>query len=507
MAYFITIEVIFVINGNNSYWHNAAINNRKDNDEWKIAKDTVGNSFSVADEGKVVVDGKLVSQTAKPDEITENGTIDTTTYDSVTVNVSGGGGSVGSADVNFYDYDGTIVNSYTAAEFADLSALPENPTHEGLTAQGWNWSLADAQAYVADYGLLNLGQMYITDDSKTRIYISLHDGRLSPYLGLTGIEAGTTVTIDWGDGSNTESVSLETSTVYTPHIYATEGKFVITVNVNSGRIKFTGNSSSWGNILICSASPNSDRDRVYLCAIEKIELGSSVASIENYAFRGCTLLKSITIPNSVTSIGDYALYQCYTLQSVIIPNTVTSIGTYAIYQCYALQSVIMPNTITSIGTNAFTGCSTLQSVIIPNSVISIGSRAFSSCSTLQNVVIPNTVTSIGEYTFSSCSTLQSVILPNSVTQIAANTFQYCQGLHSIIIPNSVTQIGQAFSDCMGMGFIKFESNTPPTVSSSYAFGADTIPNDCIIYVPTGTLSKYKSARYYPNPSSFTYIEY
>ena len=33
------------------------------------------------------------------------------------------------ADVTFYDYDGTIVASYTAADFANLSAMPANPTY------------------------------------------------------------------------------------------------------------------------------------------------------------------------------------------------------------------------------------------------------------------------------------------------------------------------------------------------------------------------------------------
>ena len=37
---------------------------------------------------------------------------------------SGGGGSQPQKDINFYDYDGTIVNSYTAAEFAELSSRP-----------------------------------------------------------------------------------------------------------------------------------------------------------------------------------------------------------------------------------------------------------------------------------------------------------------------------------------------------------------------------------------------
>ena len=66
--------------------------------------------------------------------------------------------------VNFYDYDGELVYAYTAEEFTQLSALPTNPTHDGLTAQGWNWSLSDAKAYVAKYGALNIGQTYITSD-------------------------------------------------------------------------------------------------------------------------------------------------------------------------------------------------------------------------------------------------------------------------------------------------------------------------------------------------------
>ena len=76
-----------------------------------------------------------------------------------------------SKEVNFLDYDGTILYSYTAAKFAALSSMPANPTHDGLTTQGWNWSLANAKAYVAKYRNLNIGQMYVNDNGKTRIYI------------------------------------------------------------------------------------------------------------------------------------------------------------------------------------------------------------------------------------------------------------------------------------------------------------------------------------------------
>jgi len=56
--------------------------------------------------------------------------------------ISTGATEVAEKDVNFIDYDGTILYSYTAQEAQALEALPANPTHAGLTAQGWNWTLA-----------------------------------------------------------------------------------------------------------------------------------------------------------------------------------------------------------------------------------------------------------------------------------------------------------------------------------------------------------------------------
>ena len=52
---------------------------------------SVANSYSAGDEGKVVSNGALVSQTS--DTVTTNDTYDTTLINSLTVNVSGGGGS------------------------------------------------------------------------------------------------------------------------------------------------------------------------------------------------------------------------------------------------------------------------------------------------------------------------------------------------------------------------------------------------------------------------------
>lgn len=63
----------------------------------------VPNTYTAGDEGKVVSGGALVSQTAYPTTITENGTYNTTENNSVTVNVASGNseGAVLYTDQNF----------------------------------------------------------------------------------------------------------------------------------------------------------------------------------------------------------------------------------------------------------------------------------------------------------------------------------------------------------------------------------------------------------------------
>ena len=221
---------------------------------------------------------------------------------------AGGGEPVRAKDVNFIDYDGTVLHSYTVAEAVALIALPPLPTHDGLTCQGWNWSLADIKALGR---AVTVGAMYITDDGKTRIYIHLEEGRTSPMLGCC---PNGTVTVDWGDGTEPDTLTgTSVSTVkWTPtHEYSAAGDYVIKLTVD-GSVGFAGRSSSNQYSYLLRYSGGADtRNQVYQSAIQKVEIGGGVTSIGVNAFQNCYSLSSITIPDGVTSIGNSAFQNCY----------------------------------------------------------------------------------------------------------------------------------------------------------------------------------------------------
>ena len=237
-------------------------------------------------------------------------------------------------------------------------------------------------------------------DGNTHIWISLAEGRTSPMLGCC---PNGTVTVDWGDGTTPDvltGTSL-TTVMWTPtHNYAKLGDYVITLTVD-GEIGFGGESASGGFILQHSSSAD-NRSRAYLNTIYRVELGNSVTSIGNYAFRNCYSLTSIAISNGVTSIGHNVFESCLSLESIAIPNSVTRIGNNVFKSCYSLASITIPDSVTSIGNNVFESCLSLESIAIPNSVTRIGNYTFYSCYSLASIAIPYSVTSIGTYTFEKC---------------------------------------------------------------------------------------------------------
>ena len=160
-----------------------------------------------------------------------------------------------------------------------------------------------------------------------------------------------------------------------------------------------------------------------------------------------------TIPETVTTISEYAFYGCSGLTAITIPNTVTSIESYAFYNCDNLKTLIY-------NTNAlggyFAGNTALEIVNIGESVTSVAWCAFQNCTNLQSVTIPNSVTYINSYAFQNCTSLTSIDIPNSVQDIYNYAFSGCSGLTTVSLGNSLDYISEfAFQNCTGLTSITF----------------------------------------------------
>lgn len=332
-----------------------------------------------------------------------------------------GGGMVADApikDVNFYDYDGTRLYSYSWDEIVAMTELPPLPEREGLICEGWNYTLE--QIKEQPYKKADVGAIYNTSDGKTRFYISvlMPNGRVG--VNPSNSNGGVDFIIDWGDGTN-ENVSAKGDWVY--HDYLNEGDYVITMG-NESRISLTDSGNKAFSV-----------SRGFL---RKVECGNNL-TIEYQGLQNERNLKSISV--SSTSYLSYTClsgclslvaYMCKSgtrpsnrlfyesgIQIVSIAPMSSSgyqiIGEYTFYNCKALRRVCIPMGVTSINNRAFYG-SGIMCVYIPPSVLSIATYAFNSCDSLRELDFSHhtSIPTLGSNALPSSSLFSKIIVPDEL---------------------------------------------------------------------------------------------
>lgn len=375
--------------------------------------------------------------------IVQNGTYDVAGKASVEVDVPTSGGTVlASNDVNFYDYDGSIVYAFSKDDFLALSAMPTNPTHEGLTAQGWNWTLAGAKAYVTAYGILDIGQMYASSDGATHLFIRVDED--GPFDREIVFDEKVTdgVTLNWGDGT-VETFTYDHAKIYARHTYAQSGSYEIKLDV-SADVTIELHTFMWGLL------ENGYWAGLYKAIIgERVILGNTNACLSynpdltslalpcgtpfNAPVVSSTRIKHLTLPTTISSAsGSFSS----SLDSICLPEASPPM-TYA----PNVRRLCLPVSQTTIPQQfAYSSRSFLSEIVIPDSVESIGNLAFYYCASLKKITIPQATTSIGNSAFSSCYSLVSVtVLRSTPATLGTNVFQGCSKLQYIYVPaESVT---------------------------------------------------------------------
>lgn len=381
-------------------------------------------------------------------QITENGIVDIKEYENANVKVKAK--SIREKDINFFDYDGTLIDTWSLDELQNKTELPELPTHEGLISEGWNWALEELKEVNLP---VDVGTMYITDDGATRLYIEIEseiEKKVSLYLRQTIANA---VEINWGDGSEIETFSSTSNTTLS-HEYNSIGNYVISIKVNEGYF-YLGRTS---NSVIGSTSNANAYQRNIL---KKAEIGEKLYQnrLTSYCFSNCYYLKSVTLPSYIRALDGNNFEYCYSLKTAIIPkNSIgCEVSTYVYRNCASLKNICVPKKNRGSSTNSFSGCSNLEKIFI--SFTNIGANLFSNNYNLKNIYIYNTMTDLAGSAFSTNSSLKKITIPENITSIGSNCFTACYSLIEVHL----------------------KATTPPTLSNISAFSS--LPTQAKFYVP------------------------
>lgn len=459
--------------------------------------------------------------------------------DGVKITGTGSGGGVDEdAGCLFIDYDGTELHKYSVEEALALQSLPSNPSHSGLVAQGWNWTLQEIQNYLTSYpeAMVVVGQNYVTDDGKTRIYITLTDGRISPKLFIKH-NSDVSLTIEWGDGTSDtgEYVSSYSGSI-TPHTYPSPGDYVISISSSggNGRHNIPGYAYE-GSVVYRSQlfqadvnmNPNTTNNPAYVGSVTKIELSSN-GGIHSAGLAEMYNLREISIPitSYLTGVNVGEFRNTYNLKAVVLARGSSTQTIYersfqgsgveyvsipptygnfyqqnsnAQYHCfseaYNLKYLTIPPSVNVLPMYLANDCFSLRRVVIPEVRDSsiIGKYAFNGCYSINKVIVAsNYGNTIDQYAFSNNTSLEYVDLGN-VIYINSRAFSGCYSLTTVVGIDSVISFGSnSFSECRPLDInglsLQCTTLTDYSFYRNYAIKSFKVPNS-VTYLGPGLFNQ------------------
>lgn len=408
-------------------------------------------------------------------------------------NIQSGAVELERNDVNFYDYDGTLLFAYTLAETQALTELPTPKGHEGLVFEGWNWDYEDVIAL--DYPM-DIGAMYITDDGKTRFYLEVEDEEgVDIELGFT--QTANDVVVDFGDGSPTQT-SADAKAII-PHHYA-KGSYVLMM-WSQGNKKYTFEQSNETRNCLGLIS------RGAAAVLRKIEFGENEDE-SSFAFQRCINLEVVSSPRKTRMTWTKTYENCLKLKHFNYYGDRVFI--YSFVNCTSLRHLVLPKK-TEISATSFTKCafqnirfgndniitagpsySDITELYIPKGITTLPNQMARGCLKLKKVTIDSDITSLPDTGFSECHSLMEINIPQSVVEIKNSAFNYTSNLLQLVFPPNLTTIGNSaffYSGCYKYDFSACLQI--PTLGNVSAF--QYTPATSKIIVPDALYDDWKAA--------------
>jgi len=272
----------------------------------------------------------------------------------------------------------------------------------------------------------------------------------------------------------------------------------------------------------------------YLTNIATVVINSGVLSIGDYAFSGCTELKTVSFVNvcDVSIIGHRSFEKCTSLSSIEIPNSVIEIEGEAFKNCTALKTVkiiegnkglrfsVYGSRMSGMYYDWFENCP-IQTLELKRQYTHDGGILFSRNNYLQVLTVGKSVTTIGSSDFADCSNLTNVTLEDGTDDLQfgelyldaetvfsgspINTLYFGRNIYvsrthnspflnkttlkTLIIGGNIRAID--FQGCSSLTTITSQNPTPPTTDNNSFYGINK--ETCKVNVPRGTQCAYKSA--------------
>jgi len=110
-------------------------------------------------------------------------------------------------------------------------------------------------------------------------------------------------------------------------------------------------------------------------SLTSIVLGGNMETIPDGSFYSCNMLKEVVVPDTVKTI-EYCAFYYTALNAIDLPSSLKTIGESAFVGCSSLTEITIPSGVTSIGNRAFSDCTNLKSYIDYADPKQIGNNLF-----------------------------------------------------------------------------------------------------------------------------------
>ena len=247
-------------------------------------------------------------------------------------------------------------------------------------------------------------------------------------------------------------------------------------NKDTGVLKIYGS----GDMTDWSASSGGEAPWYgYRGTIKKVEIGTGIKNIGDYAFRGLTKLKSVNIRAELQKIGSGAFENCSALTAVEGVEGVQIIGGSAFKNCSALEEIGIPDGCVNVGSYAFSGTA-VKSVHVPVSTRSLGEGVFSGCKALTYAELPSGLMTLKSGSFSGCTSLAAVIFygddsyGGAEALIEGDAFSGCTALGEVSIysrAESLRIAQNALRGCVNIKSVSLDCRSLCLENNAFPSGA------------------------------------